>query len=117
MSRLDHPNIIRLHRALRTKNTIYLITEYCDQGDLKSFLRKYILTRKTRYGCPQDDKSYLTESEARVVISQVVESMEFLNLNNIVHRDIKIDNILVKSRIRDFNNFSPQDMRKDAYKN
>jgi len=40
----------------------------------------------------------VTESEARYIISQVVESLKFLNLHNIIHRDIKIDNILVKTK-------------------
>ncbi len=62
MSRLNHPNIIRLNKALRTKNTIYLITEYCDQGDLKTFLKKYIQTRKSRQGYKsKDEKPYLSE--------------------------------------------------------
>jgi len=40
LRQLDHPNIIKLHQALRTQNNLYLFTDYCDQGDLKGFMQK-----------------------------------------------------------------------------
>jgi serine/threonine protein kinase len=40
MRNLDHPNIIRLHQASRTQNNLYLFTDYCDQGDLKGFMKR-----------------------------------------------------------------------------
>jgi serine/threonine protein kinase len=41
LSRLNHPNIIRLHCTLRTLNNLYLFTDYCDRGDLKLFMQSY----------------------------------------------------------------------------
>jgi serine/threonine protein kinase len=97
LHKLSHPNIIRLHKALRTRNNLYLFTDYCDKGDLKTFIKSIGMQEDGRIG------GRLSESEARYVISQVVESMKFLNQHNIVHRDIKIDNILVKSKHSDQN--------------
>lgn len=95
LSRFDHPNIIRLHQAVRTPNNIYLLTDYCDQGDLKNFMRKH-----APHCGEQDGKGIFrfTEGEARYVVGQVIEAMKYLNARNIVHRDIKIDNILVKTK-------------------
>ena len=95
LSRLEHPNIIKLHQALRTQNNLYLFMDYCDEGDLKGFIRK---VESIRRADGQGERPQLTEQEARYVISQVVESMRFLNLHNIVHRDLKIDNILVRRK-------------------
>lgn len=39
------------------------------------------------------------ESEARYILTHVVEGMKFLNLHNIVHRDLKVDNILVSKKL------------------
>ena len=41
LTRLNHPCIIKLHCTLRTANNLYLITDYCDEGDLKQFMKKY----------------------------------------------------------------------------
>ena len=40
MSGLSHPNIIRLFSALKTENNLYIFTDYCDEGDLKGFIKK-----------------------------------------------------------------------------
>ena len=40
LSRFEHPNIIKLKQAVKTANNIYLFTEYCDYGDLKTFIKK-----------------------------------------------------------------------------
>ena len=34
-----HPNIVVLYAALQTKSNLYLFMEYCDQGDLKDFIK------------------------------------------------------------------------------
>ncbi len=83
----EHPGVIKMHQAVKTINNLYLFTDYCDQGDLKSFMRKNKQTT-----------ARFNEYEARYIVSQVVEGMKYLNLHNIVHRDIKTDNILVKTK-------------------
>jgi calcium-dependent protein kinase len=34
LKNLDHPNILRLHEVFEDKSYIYLVTEYCDGGEL-----------------------------------------------------------------------------------
>lgn len=36
----DHPNIVNLKNIRKTQNNIYLIFEYCENGDLEQYLRK-----------------------------------------------------------------------------
>lgn len=38
LKKLKHPNIIQCHDIFSTVNNCYIITEFCDQGDLKNKL-------------------------------------------------------------------------------
>ena len=49
-------------------------------GDLLSFIRK---------------RSKLTESSAKIIFKQIIEGLRYIHSNKIVHRDIKLDNILI----------------------
>ena len=46
MKNLDNQNILKLYDVLRIKDVLYLILEYCNQGDLS----KYILSRNNENG-------------------------------------------------------------------
>lgn len=63
-----------------TPNYIMIIMEYVSCGDLLSFLRK---------------RSKLTENIAKLIFKQIVEALQYIQSQNIVHRDIKLDNILI----------------------
>ena len=39
----------------------------------------------------------MEETEARTIMEQILLAMDFFVIKKIVHRDIKLDNILVKS--------------------
>lgn len=87
MKKLDHPNILKLYDVIKKKDTIYLILEYCNGGDLS----KYIGTREKKH----DNKYFY----------QIFSGLEYLCNNNILHRDIKPHNILIKNgnvKISDF---------------
>ncbi|KLJ08966.1 hypothetical protein EMPG_15612 [Blastomyces silverae] len=80
---LDHPNIIRLEQVIRGENTMYIFQELVTAGDLFSFL---------------EYKDFnLSDSETAVIVRQVALAIRYLHNNNVVHRDIKPDNILMTS--------------------
>ena len=54
--------------------------EYVSCGDLLSFVRK---------------RSKLNEVTAKFIFRQIIEALQFIHSQNIVHRDIKLDNILI----------------------
>jgi serine/threonine protein kinase len=67
-----------------------------------------------------EKQPFLNEAEVRVIMEQVLLALDFLTIKKIVHRDIKLENILIKSiedntehevRIADFGlaMFTPQD--------
>jgi calcium-dependent protein kinase len=41
LRRLDHPNIIRIHELIESQYHFYIVSEFCDGGELYSELLKY----------------------------------------------------------------------------
>lgn len=63
-----------------TSKYIMIIMEYVSCGDLLSFVRK---------------RSKLSETIAKLIFRQIIEALQYIQSQNIVHRDIKLDNILI----------------------
>jgi serine/threonine protein kinase len=74
MSRLCHPNIVNVIEAFERKRHIYLIMEYCRGGDLNE--RKF------------------SEAEAAVIVRKILSAVAYLHEHNVVHRDLKMENIV-----------------------
>ena len=74
------PYIIKLHDVLKTQNNIYLIMEYCAGGDLENYVKVH---------------GRVEEHIAKRWLSQLVESFIYLQDHHIMHRDIKLANILL----------------------
>lgn len=81
LSKLNHKNIVKYIGAVKTKdNCLQIILEYCIGGSIAKIVEQY--------------KS-LNESLIRKFTKQILEGLEYLHYNNIIHRDIKGGNILV----------------------
>ena len=76
---INHPNVIKLYDYKFDKNKLFLITEYCNLGDLSEWIKK--------------DK---TPNEILIVIKQILDGINYLHENRIIHRDIKPQNILIQ---------------------
>lgn len=81
----SHESIIKLFEIKRTANNFYLVFEYCNGGTLNSCLKAYM----NKYSRP------FTEIESQHIIKQVTNGLHYLNSVNIVHRDLKLDNIML----------------------
>ena len=95
----DHPNIIKLYDVKVTQQDIYLVMEYCNGGSLKKVLNNYQL----KYGKP------FSEEIVQYFMRQILKAVEYLHNLGIVHRDLKLENILLKYNDNiehDLNNFS-----------
>lgn len=80
MRRIEHPRIIKFYAAYETDSAIYLVTEYIEGGEL--------LQRVSSNGL-------FSEKEASMVIKCVLEALEYCHKNNIVHRDLKLENLIL----------------------
>ncbi|XP_066444753.1 hormonally up-regulated neu tumor-associated kinase-like [Eleutherodactylus coqui] len=77
---IQHPNIVPLYEAYETGSSYYLVMELCEGGDLLDKL---------------SEKNKIEEREAKSYIRQIVTAVEHLHRKGIVHRDIKLENILL----------------------
>ena len=79
LRKLRHPNIIAMLDAFETKSDFCVVTEFA-QGELFQIL--------------EDDKS-LPENVVRSIARQLVDALNYLHSNRIIHRDMKPQNILI----------------------
>ena len=84
-SNFSHKNIISIKALGKTKNNIYIITEYCNGGTLKDFQKYYI----------KNNKVQLNELFIQKVIRQIASGLEYMHRNKIIHRELKLENILI----------------------
>ena len=80
---VKHKNIAQLYEIMETPQNIYIVMEYCEGKDLMD----YILL-KTRLG----------ELESLKLFQQLINALLYLHSQNIAHRDIKIDNMLLDGK-------------------
>ena len=88
LNSLDHPNIIKLRDLRKTKNNWYLIFEYCDLGDLENYIKKYFYNEKL-------NRCIVPEDAAQKIVQQICEALKVMRKKSIVHRDLKLANILI----------------------
>ena len=88
---LQHPNVIQLFEVVDTPDHICLVLEFASGGELK----KLVETNK-----------FLSEDVARVYFGQIARGVLYCHNKNVVHRDLKLENILIDSdkriKIADF---------------
>lgn len=83
---LDHPNVVRLVDVYDTDSEIALLTECLEGGELYSRLAE---TKK------------FSEPLAAETTRQMLHAVGYLHSHNIVHRDLKLENILYESKAPD----------------
>ena len=89
LSKFDDPHIIKFKKIKypdsEYSNYILIIMEYCNGYSLSECLRDY----KERYGKP------FSEEIVQYLSRQIVQGLIRIHKENIIHRDLKLDNIMV----------------------
>jgi len=103
MSSLHHPHIVNVYEVYENRDRIILVMECADGGELYDYI----------------NNNKLTEKEARRIFRQIVSAIKFMHQNGIVHRDLKLENLLLdqnnNAKIADFglsNYYSQNDLLK-----
>ncbi|CAG9310529.1 unnamed protein product [Blepharisma stoltei] len=84
---LNHPNIIKLHGIYESEHHVHMVLDYAQGGDL---LHRIL------------NKGPLTEENAAKLMRNLLKVLEYLQTKNVVHRDIKLENILFVSDNNDY---------------
>ncbi|XP_070181652.1 inactive tyrosine-protein kinase 7-like [Littorina saxatilis] len=95
-ARVEHPNVVHLVGVCREAEPHFLITEYCDWGDLKQFL----LATRSDNGRRGTRVPALTSSQKLSMGQQVAAGMDALASQGLVHGDLAARNILLTSRMQ-----------------
>jgi protein-serine/threonine kinase len=80
---LRHESVVKLYETFETGRHIMLVMELGAGGDLLNFVRK---------------RKKLDEETARVLFKQVIEGLGYIHSKGVLHRDIKLDNILLDGK-------------------
>lgn len=113
---VSHPNIVELIDCLKTDSHIYLVMHFSAGGDLSQYIRRKgvlanlddqaadpssslsmsrsFIEATKRYPHPTDGG--LHDSVVRSFLEQLASAMQFMRARNIVHRDIKPQNLLLQ---------------------
>ncbi|KAH9251133.1 hypothetical protein BASA81_011032 [Batrachochytrium salamandrivorans] len=86
MERLKYPHIVQIQQVWDSPDRIIISLEFASGGDLEHLLQAY-----TKFG----------ETDAKSIIVQVLNALEYLHDNRVIHRDLKPENVLLKHPIAD----------------
>ena len=75
-----HEHILEIFEIFEEIDCIIIITELLEGGDLYQKLKEI---------------KYFTEKEAQISFLQLLSALKFMKSKRIVHRDLKLDNVLL----------------------
>lgn len=81
LTKIDHPNIIKMFEFYEDEKRYYIIMELCDGGELFDEIM---------------ERSRFAERDAAQLMKGVLSCINYCAKNNIVHRDLKPENILLE---------------------
>mmetsp|Transcript_61695 Transcript_61695/g.201330 ORF Transcript_61695/g.201330 Transcript_61695/m.201330 type:complete len:420 (+) Transcript_61695:284-1543(+) len=88
----SHPNVVRLVDCVEEAHWFFLVLELVPGGDLLSNL-----ARRIDLTSAAPERRCLAGPEAAFVLRQLVDGLTFLHGRGVVHRDLKLENVLVSS--------------------
>nr|XP_022294500.1 CBL-interacting protein kinase 31-like [Crassostrea virginica] len=87
LKRMDHPSIVCLKEWMETERNFYLVLTYINGETLRQYL---------------NNVKRLSENEARRYVNQMTSAIHYMHKQNIMHRDIKLENAVLQSGGRVF---------------
>lgn len=88
MEQLDHPNIVKFYDAFLENQTVVIVMEFLEGGDL---------SRPVKLRAPTQD--FLAEEVIWKYCAEIAVGLKYLHDRRIIHRDIKLSNMLVDTSV------------------
>lgn len=101
MSTIKSDNIIRLYDVYQDQTNYYLIIDYCNQGDFLNYLRS-------------NNRNWVDEQEAVYFLRQIRNAFMDLRTNQVMHRDIKLENLFIHNKTLKLGDFGFSKIRRDT---
>jgi len=79
---LNHDSVLGIHHYFEDEDSFFLVLELCEGGDLFSYVKEY---------------GSLSEEETKTLGLQLIAGVEYLHGQKIMHRDLKLGNILLNT--------------------
>ena len=76
----DRPDIVKIISYKEDEQFIFIFLEYCENGTLQKLI---------------DKRDFLTEKEVQNYMIQIIIALNNIHRNNIIHRDLKLDNLFL----------------------
>ncbi len=82
LKKINHENIMKMYEVIDTPNNLYLVLEYINGISLLQYIKN-------------TPEHKINEKKCKILFYQIVKGINYCQLKNICHRDIKLENILL----------------------
>jgi len=82
---LRHESIVRFHRFFEDTDSVFILLEVCDCQTMMELHKR---------------RRVLTEPETRYYMTQIIDAVQHMHSNNIIHRDLKLGNLFLDHNLR-----------------
>lgn len=81
LTTLNHNNILKCFDVVRETSHCYIVTEFCNEGDLSDLIKK---------------KRRISEQESLKILTDIVQGFVEMGERKFLHRDLKLANIFMR---------------------
>jgi MAP/microtubule affinity-regulating kinase len=84
LAALEHKNIVSIYEVINSRTHVHLVMELCEGKSLFHLIKK----------ANEQKISGLPEKLVLIIFRQIIDAVSYMHSKSIVHRDLKLENIL-----------------------